>query len=60
MSRPFTRLAIFIFVMIALLHLIRLAVGWEITFSGIQLPLFFSVGIASFTSLMAAMLWREL
>lgn len=60
LSRPFTRLAIFIFGVIAFMHLVRMAMGWEIVFNGIELPIFFSLGVASFTGLMAIMLWREL
>lgn len=59
MKKPFTLLAALIFAIIALVHLLRLVFGWEVTFNGAVVPHWLSgVGLAVAAGL-AVMLWRE-
>jgi hypothetical protein len=59
-SRPFTRLAIAIFAVIAVLHLLRACVGWDISINGMHVPPVLSFGISTLSGLLALRLWREL
>jgi hypothetical protein len=57
--RPFTMLAAAIFLLMALVHLYRLIVGFDVSIAGTQLPQFVSwIGVLV-TALLAAMLYRE-
>ena len=59
MNKPFTLVAVVVFSLVALLQLLRLLVGWEITINGIAIPLWAS-GVAFIVAAgLAAMLWRE-
>jgi hypothetical protein len=59
MTKPFTIIAIFLFALIALLQLLRFALGWEVIVNGMTVPVWVS-GIA-FVLLggVAVMVWRE-
>jgi hypothetical protein len=52
--RNYSRLAAFIFAIIALLQLVRVVLAWEVTLNGVAIPLFVS-GMACFFA--AAMAW---
>jgi hypothetical protein len=57
--KPFTTIAIVIFSLIAIGHLIRMFFGWEVMINGIYIPLWVSgIAIVIFVEL-AYMLWRE-
>ena len=57
--RPFTRVAAVIFAVVAVAHLARLCMRWDITINGLQVPLWVS-GIGLIVpALLAIMLWRE-
>ncbi len=57
--KPFTLIAIFFFALVALLHLLRLTLNWEVTVNGFAIPMWAS-GIAFFVvTALALMLWRE-
>ena len=59
MNKPFTLVAVVVFSLVALLQLLRLLVGWEITINGIAIPLWAS-GVAFIVAAgLAAMSWRE-
>ena len=41
--KPFTNIAVVVFVLVALVQLLRVALGWEITVNGILIPVWASV-----------------
>ncbi len=60
MKKPFNMLAVLIFAIVALVHVLRLVFGWEVTINGMAVPQWASVlGIVVAAGL-AVMLWREL
>ena len=59
MNKPFTNLAVLVFILVALLHLLRLAFGWEVTFNGAAIPMWASVLGLVIAAGLAVMLWRE-
>ena len=59
MIKPFTLVAVVVFSLVALLQMLRLLLGWDITINGIAIPLWAS-GVAFIVAAgLAAMLWRE-
>jgi hypothetical protein len=59
MKKPFTITAVALFSLMALLQLLRLALGWEITVNGVTVPVWVS-GIAFvIVAGLAVMVWRE-
>ena len=57
--KPFTAIAIFIFELIVLLHILRLFFGWEVIVNVFVIPMWASViGLISAGGL-ALMLWYE-
>ena len=59
MKKPFTTIAVVLFSLIALLQLLRVLLGWEVTVNGMHIPLWAS-GVASVVAtVLAAMVWRE-
>ncbi len=59
MKKPFTTIAVGVFSLVALLHVLRLAFGWEVTIQGSIFPMWVSVWGAVITGGLAVMLWRE-
>ena len=57
--KPFTLLAVLVFTMVALVHLLRLAFGWQVTFDGAAIPMWASVLGAVIAAGLAVMLWLE-
>jgi hypothetical protein len=57
--KPFTSVAVVVFSLVALLQLLRVALGWEITVNGIFIPLWASVIACVVAATLAFMLWRE-
>jgi hypothetical protein len=57
--KPFTTAAIGVFSLVALLQLLRVALGWEITVNGIFIPFWASVIACIIAATLAFMLWRE-
>jgi uncharacterized membrane protein len=57
--KPFTVIAIAIFCLMSIMHILRLIYGWEVTFSGIQIPIWVSSIAAVVAGVIAYMLWRE-
>jgi len=57
--KPFTAVAIAVFSLVALLQLLRVAFGWEITVNGIIIPIWASVVACVVAATLAFMLWRE-
>ena len=59
MNKPFTLVAVVVFSLVALLQMLRLLLGWDITINGIAIPLWAS-GVAFIVAAgLAEMLWRE-
>lgn len=59
MKKPFTITAVAIFSLIALLQLLRFALGWEVTVNGVTVPVWVS-GIAFVTAAgLAVTVWWE-
>ena len=59
MKKPFTTTAVGIFALVALLHVLRLALGWEATIQGSVIPLWVSILGVVIAGGLAIMLWRE-
>ena len=57
--KPFTTVAVGIFALVALLQLLRVALGWEITVNGVPIPLWASVVACVVAATLAFMLSRE-
>lgn len=58
--KPFTLLAVVVFALVALLHLWRYVMGWEVTIDAVVIPLWLSLPAAVIAAGLAFMLWREL
>jgi hypothetical protein len=57
--KPFTTVAVVVFSLVALLQLLRVALGWEVTVNGILIPLWVSVVACVVAATLAFMLSRE-
>lgn len=58
--KPFTTVAVVIFLLVALIQLLRVTLGWEVTVNGIFIPLWASVIACLVAATLAFMLWREM
>ncbi|HEY3198644.1 MAG TPA: hypothetical protein VGJ57_11600 [Nitrospirales bacterium] len=59
MKRPFTTATIFLLGLIALLHVVRLLLGWEVTLNGVVIPMWVSAMGAIIAAVLAVMIKRE-
>jgi hypothetical protein len=57
--KPFTTIAIAVFTIMAIVHLIRLFAGWEVVIGGFVVPVWWSGLALVVTGGLALMLWRE-
>ena len=57
--KPFTAIAVVVFSLVALLQLLRVALGWDVTVNGILIPLWASVIACIVAATLAFMLSRE-
>ena len=57
--KPFTSVAIAVFSVVALVHLLRILLGWTVTVNGILIPFWLSMIAFGVCSALAVMLWRE-
>ena len=57
--KPFTAIAVVVFSLVALLQLIRVISGWEVTVNGLAIPIWASVIALVVAATLATMLWRE-
>jgi hypothetical protein len=57
--KPFTAVAVVVFLVVALLQLLRVVSAWEITVNGFSIPLWASVIACVVAATLAFMLWRE-
>lgn len=58
--KPFSTVAVMLFSLVALVHLLRIVLGWEVTVDGIFIPLWVSVIACVGAAVLAFMLWREM
>lgn len=57
--KPFAALAVLVFSLVALLQLLRVFFGWQITVNGFFIPLWASVFACLLAAALAFALWRE-
>ena len=57
--KPFTTIAIVIFSLVAVLHVLRLIFGWEAVINGLVMPMWVSVVGIIVAGGLAVMVWRE-
>ncbi len=57
--KPFTTIAVIVFAVMALVHLVRLFTGWEVIIAGYVVPVWFSLPALIVTGGLAFMIWRE-
>ncbi|MEK6527265.1 MAG: hypothetical protein AABZ36_00050 [Nitrospirota bacterium] len=57
--KPFTKIAVVVFSLVSLMHLLRLFFGSEVTVNGSVVPLWMSVLGFLVAAVLALMLWRE-
>jgi len=58
--KPFTVIAIVVFAIVSLSHLLRYFLGWEIIINAVAIPMWVSVLGFVIAALLAFMLWREM
>jgi len=59
MKKPFTYIAVVVFALVALLHLLRLVFGWEATIAGLAVPIWLSLLGTVIAGGLAVLVWRE-
>ena len=57
--KPFTRISILLFSVIAALQFVRFLAGWPVTIGTLTVPVWASAVFAAIAGLLAVMLWRE-
>lgn len=57
--KPFTMAAILVFVLVALLHLLRLVMEWTVVVNEVVIPMWASVVGIIIAGGLAILLWRE-
>jgi hypothetical protein len=57
--KTFTTAAIVVFTLVALVHLLRIVLGWAVTVNGVVIPIWASVVACAIAATLATMLWRE-
>ena len=59
MNKPFTIAAVVIFAIVALMHVLRLLLGWDATIADTEIPMWVSVAALVIAGGLAIGLWRE-
>ena len=57
--KPFTMIAVVLFALVALVQLVRVLAGWEVTIAGVHVPVWASVVACIVAAGLAVMLARE-
>ena len=60
MTKPFTLIAVVLLSLIAVLQLLRFALGWEVMVNGISIPVWASLIAFLVAAGLAVMVWREM
>lgn len=58
--KPFTVIAIVVFALVSLLHLVRYFLGWEVVVNSVTIPMWLSPLGFIIVGVLAIMLWREM
>ena len=58
--KPFTVIAIAVFTLVSLLHLIRYFLGWQVIVHTVTIPMWVSLLGFIIAGVLAFMLWREM
>lgn len=58
-KKPFTMIVFLFLVFVTVLHILRIAYGWQVVIGGSIVPLWFSYFGMFFAAILALMLWRE-
>ena len=59
MTKPFTTLAVAIFGLVAVIHVLRLIFVWDVTISGLVVPMWVSIAGAILGGVLAVMVKKE-
>jgi protein-S-isoprenylcysteine O-methyltransferase Ste14 len=59
MRKPFTFIAVLVFALIAIVHVLRLVFGWEVTLNAAVVPMWVSVIGLLIAGALAVALWWE-
>lgn len=57
--KPFSTIAAVVFMLVALMHLLRLILGWSVMVNSVSIPLWMSVIACLVAASLAVMVWRE-
>lgn len=57
--KPFTTTTLVILVLVAVMHALRLGLGWNVTMNGAEIPMWASVVAFVIAAGLAVGLWRE-
>ena len=57
--KPFTTIAVAVFTLVAIVHLVRLFAGWEVVVTGFVIPIWWSALGLIIAGGLALMVWRE-
>ena len=57
--KPFTTIAVVVFALVALLQLLRVVLGWDVTVNGVLIPIWVSVIACVVAATLAFMVSRE-
>jgi len=57
--KPFTTIAAVVFAIVAVVHLHRLVLGWQVIVNGVEIPLWASAVGFVIAAGLSVMLWRE-
>jgi hypothetical protein len=57
--KPFTVLTVLVLLAVAVIHLLRAVLGWEVTVDGGSLPMWVSWAAVVVAAVLAIGLWRE-
>ena len=58
--KPFTHLAVAVFALVALVQLVRVVLGWDVSIAGVAIPAWASVIAFLVAAMLAVMVHREL
>ena len=57
--KPFTTIAVVVFAVISLVHILRIIFGWEVVIDHVVIPIWASGVGALLSGLLAVMVWKE-